>query len=199
MLAIVQYDLLDPPGLAQTLQAEEEEDISLMRVAELPQQDCHKAMRKKAWRTEVPWLAQLLPSDLPGFVTYVALLRQPRHKCFIGYYKVDGRRVHVPTEFKEQSRQHKFDSAAGEHHAAQAALEWVWAKHLAFVPAEMPEKVEHFISPCAACESGSCQVLTSLQVEWEKTSGRSSSSSGSSSSSDSSSCSTDSSTENDPA
>ena len=47
MLAIVQYDLLDPPGLAQTLQAEEEEDISLMRVAELPQQDCHKAMRKK--------------------------------------------------------------------------------------------------------------------------------------------------------
>ena len=48
MLAIVQYDLLDPPGLAQTLQAEEEEeDISLMRVAELPQQDSHKAVRKK--------------------------------------------------------------------------------------------------------------------------------------------------------
>ena len=84
-----------------------------MRVAELPQQDSHKAVRKKAWRTEVPWLAQLLPSDLPSFVTYVALLRQPRHKCFIGYYKVDSRKVHVPTEFKEQSRQHKFDSAAG--------------------------------------------------------------------------------------
>lgn len=169
-----------------------------MSVAKLPQHASCQVVRKEAWRTRVPWLAELLPSDLPGYVTYVALLRQPRKKCYVGYYKVDNRKVFVPTEFKAQSHQHKFDSSAGEHHAAQAALEWIWAKHLAFDAVEIPEKVQHFISPCAACASGSCQVLTNLKRDWERTSGGSSSSNGSSSSSGDSS-SSDSSSESGPA
>ena len=126
--------------------------------------------RAEHWRTEVPWMKKLLPCSggqaLPRGSTYIALLRQPRKKTWVGYYKLHKGILTPPTGFKKQSAQCSFKEMS-EHNAAKFALNWIWTKHLMLCPDQMPEHIQKFLGRCKCCDDGSdCAVLEALEQEW---------------------------------
>ncbi|CAL1136555.1 unnamed protein product, partial [Cladocopium goreaui] len=126
--------------------------------------------RAEHWRTEVPWMKKLLPCSggqaLPRGATYIALLRQPRKKTWVGYYKLHKGILTPPTGFKKQSAQCSFKEMS-EHNAAKFALNWIWTKHLMLCPDQMPEHIQKFLGRCKCCDDGSdCAVLEALEQEW---------------------------------
>jgi hypothetical protein len=67
--------------------------------------------KKISIRSEAGWLEQYLPEavDVPVYVNYVALKRQARKSCYIGYYRIAEEDLKkapkLADEFKTQSSQ----------------------------------------------------------------------------------------------
>lgn len=158
-------------GIAeQFLQETMEEQFVLLDENETEDPQPEEKERAEHWRTEVPWMKKLLPCSggqaLPRGATYIALLRQPRKKTWVGYYKLHKGILTPPTGFKKQSAQCSFKEMS-EHNAAKFALNWIWTKHLMLCPDKMPEHVQKFLGRCKCCDDGSdCAVLEALEQEW---------------------------------
>lgn len=132
-----------------------------------------KKPRAESEKTEVPWLAHFLPLKRKD-VKYIALLRQPRTKSYVGYYKLrKDAMICPPKGYTQHSRQCVFKEGrkATEHTAAQVCLTWIWTKHRELFGESFPNCVEVFLKKCDVCSSenpGRCTFLQQLENTWKK-------------------------------
>jgi hypothetical protein len=120
--------LVDDEGTAELVEQrlERETQEAAMPPPEAVSQTLANVARQAPWRTDVPWLQHTLPNKdkLANGIVYCKLLRQPRKKCYIGYYEHSPEvQENIPKGFKKKQSMNIGDSS--EHLAAAGALRYV--------------------------------------------------------------------------